>query len=140
MLTYYLSRREHLFSGIVVSESWNSYLEKETPHRSSHTLKETLSEQQWVEGPKTEQADCETRNKVQTSHYIKNNYSHFRPGLCKDVFLSPTQKVSGQTLGRWEVPTDYRVQVCSAPASTEAEHSSIHTSGNHSRDWTANVV
>lgn len=87
MLTYYLSRREHLFSGIVVSESWNSYLEKETPHRSLHTLKETLSEQQWVEGPKTEQAECETRNKVQTSQYIKNNYSHFGPGLWKDVFL-----------------------------------------------------
>lgn len=57
LLTYYLSRREHLFSSIVVSKSWNSYAEKETLHRSSHTLKEILSGYQWVGSPKAEQAE-----------------------------------------------------------------------------------
>lgn len=57
LLTYYLSRREHLFSGIVVSESWNGYAGKETLHRSLHTLKEILSGYPWVDRPKAEQAE-----------------------------------------------------------------------------------
>jgi len=57
LLTYYLSRREHLFSSIVVSESWNGYAEKETLHRSPCALTETLPRYRWVDGPKAEQAE-----------------------------------------------------------------------------------
>lgn len=70
LLTYYLSCREHLFSSIIVSESWNGYTEKETLHRSSHTLEEILSGYQGLDSPKAEQAELKhgTWNKVQTSH------------------------------------------------------------------------
>lgn len=57
LLTYYLSRREHLFSSIIVSESWNSYAEKETLHRSSQMLKEILSVHQWAGSLTAQQAE-----------------------------------------------------------------------------------
>lgn len=57
LLTYYLSCRKHLFSSIIVRESWNGCAEKDTLHRSSHTLRETLMEYQGLDSPKAEQAE-----------------------------------------------------------------------------------